>query len=534
MSDEKAKQFDDPRFKGNRLPFGDPDGARADLEKASLFVSLDDRQFASGIAASDLDRSIRVIVGKKGAGKTIYLRRLQDSARKEDSIFASRIAKDIPPTNAVIEFCQSFNAEKVTEAWQHAWRVAILMSAASLICNKTFFAAHVDQDRMRGELDSLIAPGKVARHERSTYSELKNIISSQRSEKAFWDLVTDAKWDDFQIVLGSQLKVCPPLFIYLDASDDEFAHAPMEWHRCQKGLFYAVMRLLSLSGAIASRLHVVIAIRDIVYSSVLRSEHRTRYINSPSISLLDWSKKSILYFLHEKIAALGPEYFSASEERSIYGFLGLRTIYNSRRSVEEDASSYLLRHTRALPRDIVQMGNAIAAEKLDFLQGDGSSPSWEERLRKIISGCASVFGQEQIEICANQLSSHDAPSRSAQHRYSDFYTSNQDYVRTRAKLFEAFIREIGRERFQYSTLVQTEERFREDRPADVTLSTILWQNGLIGVRRTNEETGFEYYSLSRNAGFALPAGGSEYCFKSILIDAVGGISVDKGEPSDDK
>lgn len=525
------ESLDHGKRKAHRLPFGDPDGARADLDKSvNEFISLDERNFSSGISISEQDRNIRVIVGKKGSGKTIYLRRLQDSARREDSVFASKIAKDIPSTNSVIEFCQIFHQEKVTEAWQAAWRIAILNSSFSHITSKHYFSSYVNQEELKRKYFDLFGFSKSYVVERSPYSELKDIISRFKSEREYWNYASDSRWDDLQTILGNHLKSCPPIFMYLDASDDEFAHAPMDWHRCQKGLFYAVMRMLSQSGAIASRLHAVIAIRDIVYSSILQSEHRTRYIGSPSISLLDWSYSSIEYFYNRKLMHAPSDIFNDHKDRTSESFLGFKVIWNAKRNILEDAQSYLLRHTRCLPRDIIQMGNAIAAEKVEVGEHILDEKFWEQRLRKVISATAAKFADEQIQVCANQLSSHEAPSRSARQHYAELYTSDKEYIASRGNIVKDFIKEIGTERFSYSEILSAEEKFRNRIPVGVSLPTILWQHGLIGIAEREDEHYFAFYALKDHAGFNIPDTGSQYAFHSILLDAVPDLRSTSGYP----
>ena len=96
---------------------------------------------------------------------------------------------------------------------------------------------------------------------------------------------------------------CKPIYFYLDAVDEEFSHAPMYWLRCQEGLFYQVMRLLR-DHRLGGRLHVVVCIRDIVMSSVYRSEHAPRYYNEPHIRVLTWDRGSLLYLLEHKLQRL--------------------------------------------------------------------------------------------------------------------------------------------------------------------------------------------------------------------------------------
>jgi hypothetical protein len=457
---------------------------------------------------------------------------LQDSAKKEESIFASKIAQDIPTTNSVVEFCQMFDAEKVTEAWQSAWRSALVRSALSHILCKKFFSNSADIDDLTAKLHKYphLVPDYTV--ERSPYSELKGIITKFHSSAQFWNFVQDPAWDDVQTIMGTCLKTCPPIFLYLDASDDEFAHAPMDWHRCQKGLFYAVMRFLRQPGAIGSRLHVVAALRDIVYSSVLESEHRTRYVNVPSICLLDWSREAISFFLARKIEALPDIYFNSKRaEKTLENFLGLGSIANDARDCVETAENYLIRHTRCLPRDIIQIGNALASAKREY--GTQDKKRWERRVKTIIGRSAALFADEQIEICANQLSSHDAPAFSAKQRYADFYTSNKEYIDRKKDVVKDFISLLGKETFTYNELTAADGALSGELPDGVRISTILWQNGLLGTRRRSGDRNFEFYSLGNNAGFMLPDNYREYAFRSIVIDVMPKIELTRSTPVED-
>ncbi|MGH3255540.1 MAG: serine/threonine-protein kinase [Streptosporangiaceae bacterium] len=62
-------------------PFGNPDGSRADIEDViSEFVDFGGNPAYGHLATRANDSMVRVIVGKLGAGKTVYLRRLQEVA----------------------------------------------------------------------------------------------------------------------------------------------------------------------------------------------------------------------------------------------------------------------------------------------------------------------------------------------------------------------------------------------------------------------------------------------------------------------
>lgn len=292
------------------------------------------------------------------------------------------------------------------------------------------------------------------------------------------------------------------------------------------------MRFLRQSGAVGSRLHVVAALRDIVYSSVLQSEHRTRYVNVPSICLLDWTREAISYFLNRKIENLPKIYFQGRyPEKTLENFLGIKEITNDARKCVEPIDSYLIRHTRCIPRDIVQIGNALASAKLEH--GNHDKKKWERRVRAIISRTAAVFADEQLEICANQLSSHEAPAFSAKHRYADFYTSNKEYIDEKKNIVKDFVSLLGKETFTFSELAEADAAFVETLPEGVRISTILWQNGLLGARRRSGDRNFDFYSLGSNAGFVLPEDYREYAFRSIMIDVMPEITLTRGIPVED-
>jgi type II secretory pathway predicted ATPase ExeA len=51
---------------------------------------------------------VRVIVGKLGAGKTVYLRRLQDFQAHQDSVYADVPQQSLPKTEVIVKACQWF------------------------------------------------------------------------------------------------------------------------------------------------------------------------------------------------------------------------------------------------------------------------------------------------------------------------------------------------------------------------------------------------------------------------------------------
>ena len=94
-------------------PFGNPDGSRADIEDViSEFVDFGGNPAYGHLATRANDSMVRVIVGKLGAGKTVYLRRLQDFQARQDSVYADVPQQSLPKTEVVVKACQWFSDQR--------------------------------------------------------------------------------------------------------------------------------------------------------------------------------------------------------------------------------------------------------------------------------------------------------------------------------------------------------------------------------------------------------------------------------------
>ena len=83
--------------------FGSPDGSRAELDDVLTdFVEFDADPGFGGLATRADDSKVRVIAGKLGAGKTVYMRRLQDHQAHEESVYAHLPEYDPPTTEVVV------------------------------------------------------------------------------------------------------------------------------------------------------------------------------------------------------------------------------------------------------------------------------------------------------------------------------------------------------------------------------------------------------------------------------------------------
>src|ERR1700729_167956 len=347
-------------------PFGNPDGSRADIEDVlSEFVDFGGNPAYGHLATRANDSMVRVIVGKLGAGKTVYLRRLQDFQAHQDSVYASPPQQSLPKTEVIVKACQWFSDRVLVEKWMQIWERAIMRSLASHLLRLPELRQQV-RDEQAEEIEKSYGRllGDFLRP-RSIYSEVRDIINQQHNAHQLSGYLDDPLWDDLEDLLGEVLSQCKPIYFYLDAIDEEFSHAPMYWLKCQEGLFYQVMRLLR-AHKLGGRLHVGVCIRDIVMWSVYRSEQAPRYYNEPHIRVLTWDRGSLLSLLEQKLRRLPASLLmrrTTSGPPTIHDWLGVNGNWpgpNGDATIED----YLLSHTRLIPRDIISLGKELSEEVL--------------------------------------------------------------------------------------------------------------------------------------------------------------------------
>ena len=499
-------------------PFGNPDGSRAPIENVlSDFVDFHGNPAFGALATPANDAAARVIVGRLGAGKTVYLRRLRTFQAHQESVYAVHPEQDPPSTEAVVKACTWFPERFLTEKWMRMWNRAILSSLATHLLAHEELRPHLSLEQaesMRHDYGHLLGE---FRRPRSIYAELRAIINSSNNARQLTAYVEDPAWDDLEDVLAEVLRTCPPVFFYLDAVDEEFSHAPMYWLRCQMGLFHQVMRFLR-DPKLGGRLHVVISIRDIVMSAVYRSEHAPRYYDEPHIRILGWTKDSIEYLLLEKLRRLDQAYFMApgAFAHPVEAWLGTPVVNNQARGVHERVTDYLLRHTRLIPRDVVSLGNAMCTEVVRQ-RAAGRPELPQADLRRVVARASKRFGDSQLAQASNQVAADTMPPDAARNEYTEVYTSTMEYLTGIDQQIRDIIREVGRDRFSRDELelvsIQADGKF----DSSTSLPSVLWQNGLLGYVEAGGEARF--YSQADTDQFDLPMAHS-YVFHPCVIDSV--------------
>jgi hypothetical protein len=298
----------------------------------------------------------------------------------------------------------------------------------------------------------------------------------------------------------------------------------MYWMRAQKGLFYSVMQFLR-DEKYGGKLHIIISIRDHVYSSILQSEHESRYPKDQNyITVLKWDSKSSIFLLEQKIKYLEEKYFLLDKNKDAYNWVGIEHINNNVRNINELFINYLIRHTRAIPRDIVSIGNDICNFIVIAKEKRLDKHKIELTIKEIISDNAIKFADEQLTITSNHLTSNLMPSQAVElgidKMYTSVYTGDNEYLNLsgqyKDKIIE-IIKIINKDRFKFSDIKKAQKQaikiFQTD--TDLNVFDILWQNNLIGYS-CDEDHAIFYDEESTD--FTLPTNKENYVFHSILID----------------
>lgn len=529
---------------GYRRQFGSTEGGRTDLEDPLRdFVSFPGAFFQSGIGMDANDRTARVLVGRKGSGKTLYLRRLQTAARAENALYADDWRTDLPPTSEIVRvFDWASDRQDAVERWERIWKRAIQRATMSHLQYHPELAKSVGNHllSLRGYEGVLFAPFDAPV---SIYSQVSAIVNEH------WDLQTrhrnpgvldhylaQPEWPGFQHHLYEALRAVKPLCFYLDGADERFTAAPKQWLACQEGLFNEVIALLAGDQHVGSRLHVVVGIVDLVFSSLQQGWHSTKLAGSQYIRTLDWDIRAIRHFLHERISALDPSYRLNDEATDpVERWLGTRTIVNAARGETELLEDYLIRHTRLIPRDVVQLGNKLC-DLIDRVRYDMDDPILlEEDIRSVVHVEAERFANEELLGVANHITASTAPVGAAEMGIDPLYTGEAKKGKAnraaqnvtamqealRVTLKAVLSNSLACDRFDPEALSALDGEARQTL-GDVDLPSLLWQHGLLGYIEESVETGQPKF-FGSELPLVIPRKKAGYALHPALLAAVDGL-----------
>lgn len=485
-------------YRGN--PFGNPDGARADLKEVEHSFITD---YPYGMSFErDLDGILnkRVIVGAKGSGKTVYLRKIQSILKERVEINPSiyvdnNIEQNLNCTDRVIRFCELFPQKILSEKWNKAWQITIILT----IANKLLYNEKLEKYITISEKEELVKllrnSGLVTKEdieqsrEYSIYEYFQILLFNSETKVQINKILENRDLLYLKDKLTLILRNAPEMYFFLDSIDLEYEHAPLHWLMCQKGLYYAVLSFLQ-EDILGEKLHLIITLRDNVFTSILRSEHNTKFAAESHVFPLIWNYPNIKCFLSQKILGLDDCYFIVEniQQKTIQTWLSISTI-NNEFEKEEKIEDFLIRHTRLVPRDVIIICNELAKLHAEVVLHHCKNIS--DRIKEIVLKNSRVYGSELLTICAKNITANIMPNGAGRYDYSEGFTANQFYHESiYTKLTALLSSVISKFEFGKDTIAELERKGTAIFGENSYVLDVLWQNNVIGY--IDNETSYFY------------------------------------------
>jgi hypothetical protein len=507
------------RTTGTQEPFGRTDGSR---------TSLDDFVHIPGITFDPTsERTIRLIIGKKGSGKTLLIRKLSEAHRSRATEDSPLYQLDYEPIDILViqnilrrlrEYVSSLERETSTEGlfsrrmtiislWETLWRRALTCSVLSVYIDflrhnqksKHFFKQFNSLSSSINNLSTLEAffrknsSNHVSFPFRAyTPSEyISSFSSSIDSNRALINFINSSRWQYIEQLTSTFSNSLPNVYTYIDSIDRDFEIAPEAWLLCQQGLVRSIVESRLSPRESTYRMHTIVAIRDIAYSRMLRSEHGTRFFSAEDQRTLNWTQDNLRRFINCKVDVFlsGSSSNSVTPvENSFARWLSFSHIENGRKT-NESIEQYVIRHSRRIPRDIVLHLNKIFTAQVNCRIGDHDFGI--THFMRAVSDGSALIGQEMKEIIVNEMISNpsflDVSNLTV--ALGNLEAFDLDARRSVAfAILDGFVNHIGKEVFDQQELDEAvtylENMYQvtiRSRDPYFSIENILWRHGMIGV-----------------------------------------------------
>jgi len=502
-------------------PFGNPDGARADIKEINeMFITSTPYAVDFSVMPEELLNK-RVIIGAKGSGKTVYLRKIQALLREKTEEHKTGIYVDddieqnLNCTEKVIGFCDYFSENVLSEKWSQLWKISLLITLALKYIKDPQLIEYAS-DEERNELTATLREQQMLfKKPIATYAIFSALLQHINSRHDANDRISNTAWIDFEETLKGILRKSPVIYVFLDSIDYEYEHAPMHWTMCQKGLFYAVMSMLQ-DKVWGERYHVIMSMRNNVFAAVLRSEHTTKFCEESHIFCLDWTYSNIKYFIAEKVKKLPDCYFLLEnhEDKSVNSWLGIDSIIDHE---EESVIDYIARHTRFVPRDVIILCNKLAV--MHRLVTNDRSINIVETIREIVKERSRVFGDELLTICAKNINANQIPNGAGRYEYSEGFTASNAYQEGSFHLLKKVMQSNATVKITYNQLMELQRQVDQVFKTESYIADILWQNCAIGY--VDKQGIARFHTQLGDVDQLLPKKKDAYIFRTCIIDALG-------------
>jgi hypothetical protein len=367
------------------------------------------------------------------------------------------------------------------EIWRKLWKRAIIRAVTPHLLNSVSGGASSLETALR-QCDGS-SPGLTS-GSRSITSEFERILNEHSTMPDLLAFLDEGRWRELDDAVGRALaQRATPLCFFLDIVEEDSAYAPLHWLWCMKGLLRQILRFIRKPLGTSDKLHIYVAIREQTWVE-LGKLMPTSLEQHPAVRVLRWDEPALLEFFARKISLLPEHYLfenldtEETPEQIVDAWLGTPTVPNSIRAQLESTSTYIVRHTRLIPRDIVVVGNALAREVYAARQ-TGRNCVEPERIRAAISTSAGAAAWEEMQWCALEIVANWL-SRAETYEQQEKILPDEDAAGRVAQGLGDLLSSCSADIILDEELddLANDADTRFGRPTD--LKQLLWRHGLIG------------------------------------------------------
>ena len=410
-------------------PLGDEDAAKRDkTDVHHAFVDVRDLIVQPYQVSEDIEQ-IRVVVGKKGSGKTHILRYIEDETGKSGrTVIFGALNDNAIPAHLERQFETGTDRPHARSHWSRLWRIVIAISILSRFLtdqsapktrkslfrfldsrgvgseNRSFvearqsLVAHFEQHFSAGidfklaSLRDVADPGIV----------LHRILEPIHTLSRLLQFLDKTDLASLESDVASLVKHDRPIHVIIDGVDEVSWRQPRMWLDFQVGLFDAIF-FFHEAQRNTNDIVITAAIRNFVFVAARESPHADRIRNLLS---LNWDPRSARMFLNRRLQQISGLRFVDSDrlkgdQRPLAGWLGFSKVQAKRRSVPEDVERYLLRHTRLSPRNIIRLFNLLCRHKAQlYLSGEDFT---EKDFRAVVEEVGNDVADLMLKTAAEEI-----------------------------------------------------------------------------------------------------------------------------------
>ncbi|RYD53887.1 MAG: hypothetical protein EOP60_09275 [Sphingomonadales bacterium] len=308
---------------------------------------------------------VRVLVGRKGSGKTHVLRHIEIRSRAEGrSVTLETLDENFFTDGALVQLRGTLDSASSITFWLSCWRLAAISASLSYFtclrpdsrAKKAMADLGVTPDELRSRFQAFVFPnvdepfGPVA--------ALKKQLARHKNFKSTRTLFRELDFGSAEAEVGRLLHVYGDIHFLIDGIDEFAWIDPRSWLEPQLGLFkLAFMQQVTRSNI--RKVFLTITLRNYVFSHALRDTQRDRVQIGAGVIPLIWDYDAAEAFLRTRLCQISELSFARAERltgsRPLAGWLGFDDFIPLKRGKRESVEYYLLRHTRCSPRHVIKL-----------------------------------------------------------------------------------------------------------------------------------------------------------------------------------